>query len=125
MDVELNVLIIDPVLGTSGLMELAGRLRAAVEVAETGDVHGSMPCVLSAAVTARLQRDPRVWDWVISGSRWRRRGGADGLARPSEIRRADGPTRGASGASGGPGSSESRLPSLRRLTSGRYLKRCR
>jgi len=66
MDVELNVLIVDPVLGTSGLMELAGRLRAAVEVAETGDVHGSMPCVLSAAVTARLQRDPLVWDWVIS-----------------------------------------------------------
>jgi len=26
----------------------------------------SLPCVLSAAVTARLQRDPRVWDWVIS-----------------------------------------------------------
>ena len=66
MDVELNVLIIDPVLGTSGLMELAGKLRAAVEVAEAGDVRASMPCVLSAAVTARLQRDPRVWDWVIS-----------------------------------------------------------
>ena len=66
MEEALNVLIVDPVLGTSGLMELAGRLRAAVEVAEAGDVRASMPCVLSAAVTARLQRDPRVWDWVIS-----------------------------------------------------------
>ena len=66
MDEAVRVLIVDPVLGTHGLMELAGKLRAAVEVAEAGDVHGSMPCVLSAAVTARLQRDPRVWDWVIS-----------------------------------------------------------
>jgi hypothetical protein len=66
MHSELKVLIIDPVLGTGGLMELAGKLRASVEVAEAGDVHGSMPCVLSAAVTKRLQRDPRVWDWVIS-----------------------------------------------------------
>ena len=66
MDVELNVLIIDPVLGTSGLMELAGRLRAAVEVAEIGNVRGSIPCVHSAGVTARLRRDPRVWVWVIS-----------------------------------------------------------
>jgi len=66
MHSELNVLIVDPVLGTAGLRELAGKLRAPVDVAETRDVHGSMPCVLSAAVTARLQRDPRVWDWVIS-----------------------------------------------------------
>jgi hypothetical protein len=66
MNVEPNVLILDPVLGTGGLIDLAGRLRAAVEVAEAGDVHGTMPCVLCAAVTARLQRDPRVWDWVIS-----------------------------------------------------------
>jgi hypothetical protein len=66
MHSELNVLIVDPVLGTSGLMGLAGLLRAAVEVAEAGDVHGSMPCVLDAGLTARLQRDPRVWDWVIS-----------------------------------------------------------
>jgi hypothetical protein len=66
MHSELNVLIVDPVLGAGGLMELAEKLRAAVEVAEAGDVHGSMPCVLSAAVTTRLQRDPRVWDWVIS-----------------------------------------------------------
>jgi hypothetical protein len=61
MHSELNVLIVDPLLGTAGLMELAEKLRATVEVAETGDVHGSIPCVLSAAVTARLQRDPRVW----------------------------------------------------------------
>ena len=66
MNVEQNVLIVDPVLGTRGLVDLAGKLRAAVEVAEAGDVHGTMPCVLSAAVTTRLQRDPRVWDWVIS-----------------------------------------------------------
>ena len=66
MHSELNVLIVDPVLGTSGLMGLAGKLRAAVEVAEAGDVHGSMPCVLDAGLTARLQRDPRLWDWVIS-----------------------------------------------------------
>ena len=66
MDSELNVLIVNPLLGTRGLMDLAGKLRAVVEVAEIGDVHGSMPCVLSAGVTARLQRDPRVWDWVIS-----------------------------------------------------------
>ena len=66
MNVELNVLIVDPVLGTAGLMDLAGKLRAAVEVAEAGDVRGTMPCVLSAGVTARLRRDPRVWDWVIS-----------------------------------------------------------
>ena len=66
MPSELKVLIVDPVLGTGGLMELAGKLRATVEVAEAGDVHGSMPCVLSAAVTTRLLRDPRVWDWVIS-----------------------------------------------------------
>jgi hypothetical protein len=66
MHSELNVLIVDPVLGTSGLMGLAGLLRAAVEVAEAGDVHGSMPCVLDAGLTARLKRDPRLWDWVIS-----------------------------------------------------------
>jgi len=66
MHSELNVLIVDPMLGTSGLMGLAGLLRAAVEVAEAGDVHGSMPCVLDAGLTARLKRDPRVWDWVIS-----------------------------------------------------------
>ena len=90
MNVEQNVLIVDPVLGTGGLMELAGRLRAVVDVAEAGDVHGTMPCVLSAAVTARLQRDPRVWDWVISVRDGAGVGGADGLARPGEIRRADG-----------------------------------
>ena len=66
MHSELNVLIVDPLLGTAGLMDLAGKLRASVEVAEAGDVRASMPCVLSAAVTTRLQRDPRVWDWVIS-----------------------------------------------------------
>jgi len=66
MHSELSVLIVDPLLGTAGLMELAGKLRAVVEVAEIGDVHGSMPCVLSAGVTARLRRDPRVWDWVVS-----------------------------------------------------------
>ena len=66
MDEALRVLIVDPVLGKNGLMELAGMLRATVEVAEAGEVHSSVPCVLSAAVTARLQRDPRVWDWVIS-----------------------------------------------------------
>jgi hypothetical protein len=66
MDSELNVLIVNPLLGTRGLIDLAGKLHASVEVAEIGDVHGSMPCVLSAGVTARLQRDPRVWDWVIS-----------------------------------------------------------
>jgi hypothetical protein len=63
---ELKVLLVDPLLGTRGLMELAGKLRAAVEVAEIGDVHASMPCVLAAGVTARLQRGPRVWDWVVS-----------------------------------------------------------
>jgi hypothetical protein len=52
MHSELNVLIVDPLLGTAGLMELAGKLRASVEVAEAGDVRASMPCVLSAAVTA-------------------------------------------------------------------------
>ena len=66
MHSELNVLIVNPLLGTRGLMDLAGKLLAAVEVAAIGDVHGSMPCVLSAGVTARLRRDPRVWDWVIS-----------------------------------------------------------
>ena len=66
MHSELNVLLVDPLLGTRGLMDLAGKLHASLEVAEIGDVHGSMPCVLSAGVTARLQRDPRVWDWVIS-----------------------------------------------------------
>jgi hypothetical protein len=66
MKAELDVLIVDPVVGAGGLMELAGKLRASVEVAQAGEVHGTMPCVLSAAVTARLQRDPRVWDWVIS-----------------------------------------------------------
>lgn len=34
MHSELSVLIVNPLLGTAGLMELAGRLRAAVEVAE-------------------------------------------------------------------------------------------
>lgn len=47
-------------------MELACELHASVEVAETGDAHASMPCVLSAGLTARLRRNPRVWDWVIS-----------------------------------------------------------
>jgi len=66
MDSELNVLIVNPLLGTRGLMDLAGKLHASVEVAEIGDVHGSMPCVLSAGVTARVQRDPRDFDWVVS-----------------------------------------------------------
>src|SRR5664280_2885369 len=66
MHSELNVLIVNPLLGTRGLMDLAGKLHASVEVAEIGDVHGSMPCVLSAGVTARVQRDPRGFDWVIS-----------------------------------------------------------
>ena len=66
MNAEPTVLIVDPLLGSAGLMGLAGKLRATVEVAEAGDVRAGIPCVLSAAVTARLQRDPRVWDWVIS-----------------------------------------------------------
>lgn len=61
-----DVLIVDPVLGPRGLIDLAGSLRATVVVADAGAVRASMPCVRSAALTARLQSDPRVWDWVVS-----------------------------------------------------------
>lgn len=61
-----NVVMVDPLLGTGGLMDLAGKLRATVDVVDVADVHSSIPCVLSAALTERLQRDRRVWDWVIS-----------------------------------------------------------